>query len=636
MIDQHIGIRQTKTMNTVIYKNEELHQFDSDDEFEIDESGIWDDVLDTNERELLSDSSSAEEEDEILKNNESKHYCVIPLESGFKFFWDHLQLVMMIYVATLVPYKVCFIEETIIVWEYFDYLIDFLFFLDMVFTFFTPIIIKESIVSSHIKIAFDYIKFWFWLDLFSVFPFDYVMTSNADFVKNYSILLKISKMPRLYKFMKGAKMLRTIKVQKKGSKTFVSKIVSYFAKSDHVAFSVIPIYAAGIAIAHIFCCIWYFIASNSDDPSTWVSRYNYTGERIFDRYCASLYYIYTTFTTTGYGDMVPGNFLEMFVTVIFVVCGVTFLSFVYTTMMAKFNEFQEKNEYFNQKRILLKNLLDNRLIDKRLHKEMEVILEEHQQSKNSTEIVPSYKGIKPKYITKLTYELCFRKYHFQKISFFDYLPRKVWIQFAEKIEERIYTKGENIFEQDAPSGTFYIIKRGKVWLMTNPQRFKKANKEKDTSFSTSSESEQQSEDNSIKEYPFVEVTSFFGERECLTGEVRRWSAIAKKNTLIYAISKAELLWIFNEDRMRKALEKISTKRFRHFRKFEQECINALDKKDKVEAKILAKKNEIRKSLRKSIRLRDGNEKDKKWTDALAVIRMQNGVVDPLAGNQDNT
>lgn len=50
-------------------------------------------------------------EDELVKNNEGYHPCVIPLHSRFKHFWDHLQLPLMIYVATLVPFRMSFLAE---------------------------------------------------------------------------------------------------------------------------------------------------------------------------------------------------------------------------------------------------------------------------------------------------------------------------------------------------------------------------------------------------------------------------------------------------------------------------------------------------------------------------------------------
>ena len=116
----------------------------------------------------------------------------------------------MIYVATLVPWKICFLDEgEFPAWEYFDYFIDFLFVIDLVLNFFTPIIRKEKIIFSHKVIALNYLKMWFWIDFFSVLPFNLLLSGAST---DYSILLRISKVPRLYRFMRGAKMLRAIKV----------------------------------------------------------------------------------------------------------------------------------------------------------------------------------------------------------------------------------------------------------------------------------------------------------------------------------------------------------------------------------------------------------------------------------------
>ena len=119
------------------------------------------------------------------------------------------------------------------VWDYFDYFIDVLFGMDVVFNFFTPIMKKEPVIFSHKKIALKYLKFWFWVDFLSVFPFGLIFQSLGS--GGYSILLRVSKFPKLYRFMKGAKMLRTIKVQKKGKKSFLGKMIGFFTKSDSIA-----------------------------------------------------------------------------------------------------------------------------------------------------------------------------------------------------------------------------------------------------------------------------------------------------------------------------------------------------------------------------------------------------------------
>ena len=39
------------------------------------------------------------------------------------------------------------------------------------------------------------------------------------------------------------------------------------------------------------------------------------------------------------------------------------------------------------------------------------------------------------------------------------------------------------------------------------------------------------------DYPFIQIDSFFGEYEILNGGRRKWSCIARKNSLLYCINR---------------------------------------------------------------------------------------------------
>jgi hypothetical protein len=58
-------------------------------------------------------------------------------------------------------------------------------------------------------------------------------------------------------------------------------------------------------------------------------------EPVFDKLTASLYFVYTTLSTTGYGDIVPATSTEFLLTFIFMSAGVTFYSLVYSTIISK-------------------------------------------------------------------------------------------------------------------------------------------------------------------------------------------------------------------------------------------------------------------------------------------------------------
>lgn len=56
--------------------------------------------------------------------------------------------------------------------------------------------------------------------------------------------------------------------------------------------------------AHIMGCMWYFIAKLDDlRPETWVVRMGLVDAPHSEIYLTCIYYIFTTITTVGYGDI---------------------------------------------------------------------------------------------------------------------------------------------------------------------------------------------------------------------------------------------------------------------------------------------------------------------------------------------
>jgi hypothetical protein len=100
-----------------------------------------------------------------------------------------------------------------------------------------------------------------------------------------------------------------------------------------ILISVSPYYFIGIFISYLFSCIWHYFPLKFEYRESWLLRYGYKEEPMVDRFFASLYYVYTTVTTTGYGDIVPKTPPEYMMTFMFIVGGVTFHSLVYSRIL---------------------------------------------------------------------------------------------------------------------------------------------------------------------------------------------------------------------------------------------------------------------------------------------------------------
>lgn len=82
-----------------------------------------------------------------------------------------------------------------------DLTIDSIFFLDMAFTFFTAYEDDRGIVIIELnKIALNYLKGWFFIDLVATFPLYLILSPEAlPGASSVNSLLRLARLPRIYK-----------------------------------------------------------------------------------------------------------------------------------------------------------------------------------------------------------------------------------------------------------------------------------------------------------------------------------------------------------------------------------------------------------------------------------------------------
>jgi len=540
------------------------------------------------------------------KKKKNKRNFLIKLDGNFKIFWDNLSIFLIIYIAMFSPFKISFIKDNDFpLWDYFDVFIDLLFLMDIILNFFTPIYLKHDLITSHKLIAKEYFKLWFWIDLVSILPFQAIFDMLS---LNSTSLLKLTKMPRLYRLVKISKLIRAMKMKRKGN-TLIGKLISRLFRGDSILVNILPLWLFGALIAYIFGCIWHFVAILLLDPSTWLIRYDYYAEETHDKFWASMYYIYSTMTTTGYGDIVPGNKSEYLQTSIFMAVGVTFHSIIYTTILRKIEEMQFNSQAFAQKKEYLTFLKEKAKLfkskkGKQVHKEILTVLDKAEKLALYAEKVPIFSNVRPKDVKELKLQVCERKYRFDKVQFFKKLPKKLWLRFYEKMEKRYYQVGDLIYDKGSVSTHFFVIRKGKVFFLQS--------EEKDGSF------------------PFMEVDSYFGEFELFDDRKRRWTVMAaSKSLIIYTISKIDFFEFFRELKYRVPFLMNMTQREENFNKADRECGRAIRRAERAHGKAHKLKKNALKNTLKTINKAKREAKKKghlKWHEDF--VEMRNDVLEP--------
>ena len=127
------------------------------------------------------------------------------------------------YVAIITPYKVAYFDEETMFLKLMDIILDIMFFIDMILSFFgayfdkhKELVTNRKVISFHNisqKIVINYLKGWFFIDLISVLPLNYILDSGTA-----GGLARLARLPRLYKLLRLMKLVRMLKVLKEKNK----------------------------------------------------------------------------------------------------------------------------------------------------------------------------------------------------------------------------------------------------------------------------------------------------------------------------------------------------------------------------------------------------------------------------------
>jgi len=199
--------------------------------------------------------------------------------------------------------------------------------------FFTPYMSKHNIlIVSKKKIAINYItSVWFYIDLISIVPLDWF----KGFGSNYGIFVKILKLPRFYRILQIGKIFNGLKNKKRGN-SCMAKVQNYFAGISGIV-NLLPVFIFVFIMCHCAACIWHFFGWWDDSPSSWVSRNEYRNHGKFDRYVVSMYFIFQTITTVGYGDIGVKTKTEFVLAIFFMFTGVLFYSNILSELLEVIN-----------------------------------------------------------------------------------------------------------------------------------------------------------------------------------------------------------------------------------------------------------------------------------------------------------
>lgn len=194
-------------------------------------------------------------------------------DTSFRRSWDLMMMLLVIFQALYIPYSVAWQ----IAWGegwHFDLLVDIVFMTDLCMNFnvaYRPHP-HADLVTNRSKIAVNYLRRWFWIDLVASVPFDKIALafSKEQVARGEASsalgLLKGLRIPRLLRLLKIMRLLKVLRMAH-----FRPELMWWFQYSRHANLIQLSKVILGMVIlVHYIACAFMMVLGDSEDLN-WMS-----------------------------------------------------------------------------------------------------------------------------------------------------------------------------------------------------------------------------------------------------------------------------------------------------------------------------------------------------------------------------
>ena len=242
------------------------------------------------------------------------------------------------------------------------YIIDFIYIIDLISGFCRSYYnFEEELITKHFDISTYYLTGWFTLDLIEAIPIFTLLDLNKHhFMKkflstnnNYNNMFDFGLNNQLFA-LTVIKLLKIFKTMTCNS--LLNRIIKFCDKSRFFYEWKGLFSSAFVIISSLNFCTCFFIFIGNNESQGWIILNNLQDKNFVDIYITGLYYLMTTLTTVGYGDISPLNFFEKAYGIFILIVGICAYSWIVTYISNYIKKYNEKFIDFEEKMKVLREI----------------------------------------------------------------------------------------------------------------------------------------------------------------------------------------------------------------------------------------------------------------------------------------
>jgi CRP-like cAMP-binding protein len=366
-----------------------------------------------------------------------------------KIQWDFFVGILILYSVLVVPVEIAFSGDAFSGSNIVNLVINGFFFIDIILSFMTAMHWEalDALIIDKPTIIISYARTWFLIDVVSTIPFDEIVSAATETSGNLSFT-KLVKVIRLLRLLKLARILKL------GS--YIEKIEDALGISP-IIFSLLSLLIQVFFIAHWACCLWWGITSFASDLP-WFTNYASEGQGLGffplnlrdgsmkARYLMTLYYILTTMTTVGYGDIRPTTMAERAMGIVLALCGASLFGYMIANVSGLLSSLGGANSSAKEHLSEVSEYLKEKNCPTALQDKIKNHYK-RQVKENSAYDVEKIVGRLPSMISN---DILFylNEKRMQKIKFFHYIQNKsVAVYLLQKLSPIFCDEGHYLFRE---------------------------------------------------------------------------------------------------------------------------------------------------------------------------------------------
>ena len=290
-------------------------------------------------------------------NDEDISTFFIHPESKYLKYLDGVITICVIYNLFYIPlflgYKnhYCKIDNYFSFSTFIDLLIDFCYLIDLIIHFFIGYFNKDDILrTENYLIIINNLKGWFIIDLISLIPFKTLFNFLDTKCKDINFLSSNLYQNHFYYLLIYLRLIKTFRLH---HNLFLQYLDEKLDKYEHYNnyFSFYLLAFIFFITLHIVTCILIFIGKN--DYPNWIIYFEFGEYTFYKLYFLGIYYIITTVTTVGYGDLYCYTPKEKIFAILIEIVGIVAYSYILTSISNYVKSKSDvEEEYFKKYQIL--------------------------------------------------------------------------------------------------------------------------------------------------------------------------------------------------------------------------------------------------------------------------------------------